>query len=421
MLTRLIHFLQFIVVLIVSLPFRFLPFSAIRAFGYVIGHILYYLFPRFRKRTLSNLALASKLKLTPKEVTKVAKESFVNLCITCLEYAKFKQVSDISRYVTCENPEVAEDLIKSQKGVIFFCAHQANWEVLFLEGSSRMPGVAIGRPIKNTYLYKWVQSIRQKFGGVIIPPKRAAWEGLRALKQHKFLGIVGDQGMPSSDFSSDFLGRRAFTSTIPALLAYKAKAALLTALIWRVPTGYRIRYTPPDFADTTKSIQDETARLMTKQLAYLEESIMQRPGEWLWQHNRWKQESPHTVYYRYRHETILIVSGKTTTKEELAVFRKIYPRSFLTFVVPHQQKALVDPLADEVITYSHNPPFLVDYRFKYVFDLSNTRAMNKYTKLSAFEVLRKKDMKKRCEHPYASEEELIVKTLCRGGHLPYAC
>jgi len=393
----------------------------IRFFGNFLGFTLYYCLPKFRKRTLSNLALAPRLKLTPKETRRVAKQAFANLCITCLEYAKFKHISSIEKYVTCENPEVADKLLKEGTGVIFFCAHQANWEVLFLEGTSRMPGVAIGRPIKNTFLYNWVQSIRQKYGGMIIPPKRAAWEGLRALKKKKFLGIVGDQGMPSSGFESLFLGRRAYTSTIPALLAYKAKAALITALVWRVPTGYKIRYTTPDFADVTQPIESETRRMMENQLRHVEESIIERPGEWLWQHNRWKQESPHAVYYRFRHETILIVADEKTSTKELLVFRKIYPNAFLTYLVPKAREEEVAAIADEVISYTGKPPFVSDYRFKIVFDLSNTVAMNKFKKLSAFDVLRKKDLKKLCERQYSSDEELIIKTLCRGGALPYAC
>ena len=76
--------------------------------------------------------------------------------ITCLEYAKFAKEKEISRVVICENPEAAQAILNEGKGIIFFCGHQSNWEVLFLEGTSRMPGVAIGRPIKNQKLYDWV-------------------------------------------------------------------------------------------------------------------------------------------------------------------------------------------------------------------------------------------------------------------------
>ena len=69
--------------------------------------------------------------------------------------------------------------------------------------------------LKNTSLYEWVVSIREKYGGTIIPPRQAIKGGLRALKQGKFLGIVGDQGMPESPYAFDFFGRRAWTTPCP--------------------------------------------------------------------------------------------------------------------------------------------------------------------------------------------------------------
>ena len=69
-----------------------------------------------------------------------------------------------------------------------------------------MKGLAIGKPIKNKYLYERVKSIREKNGGKITVPKSALKHGLKALRRGVFLGILGDQGMPSSDFSLPFLG-----------------------------------------------------------------------------------------------------------------------------------------------------------------------------------------------------------------------
>ena len=412
---RVIFFLQFASIMIVTFPLRFLPLRVVRALGYFCGHALFYLFPKFRKRTLSNLALATDLHLTQKEIIKTAKESFVNLCITILEYPKLKSTFFFRKMVVCENPEVAKSFTDEGQGVIFFCAHQANWEVLFMDGNLRMPGVAIGKPIKNPFLYRWVVSVRERFGGKIIPPKRATWEGMRALKQGKFLGIVGDQGMPSSDFESSFLGRRAYTSTIPALLAYKSKSPLLTALIKRTKTGYSIKYTQPLIPDTSKPLEEEVSRLMNGVLDETQKSIIERPGEWLWQHNRWKQETPHTVFYKYRHESLLVVANKKTPLDVLTVFREIYPRSFLTYIVPKDMSPLIDHIADEVITFTHAPPFVADFRFKLVFDFTDSKIYDKYKSLSAFDVLHKKDITDTHVEP-----KHVIEKLCRGGVLPYA-
>lgn len=195
-------FITYLLFRLLSFPLAFFPLSWLQAMGNTLGLALYYCYPKYRKRALSNISLASDLNLSPDAIVPLTKASLQNLTITFLEYPKLAREKEIRRIVTCENPEIAESILKTGKGIIFFCGHQANWEVLFLEGTNRMAGVAIGRPIKNQYLYRWVISIREKFGGTMIPPPNALKEGLRALKSGKFLGIVGDQGMPNSGFSS---------------------------------------------------------------------------------------------------------------------------------------------------------------------------------------------------------------------------
>ena len=72
--------------------------------------------------------------------------------------------------------------------MIFFCGHQANWETLFIAGNKLFKGIAIGKPIKNILLYKWILSIREKTGGKIVDPKNALKEGLKNLRKVVTLG-----------------------------------------------------------------------------------------------------------------------------------------------------------------------------------------------------------------------------------------
>jgi Kdo2-lipid IVA lauroyltransferase/acyltransferase len=259
--------LEFFLIRALTYPFGLMPLSWIRAIGRCAGAIGFYLLRDYRKRTLSNLALATGLKLTQKEQIRYAKESFQNLAITCLEYPKFARKNHLSKMMRCENPEIADKLHASGQGIIFFCGHQSNWEVLFLEGTMRMKGTAIGKSIKNKLLYNWVLSIREQNGGKIIAPHNALREGLRALRKGEFLGIVGDQGMPNSGYSYPFLGRRAWTTTAPAILSYKANCPLIFASTKRTPKGYSIRYSDPLWPNLKAPLESETIRLMNSKRA----------------------------------------------------------------------------------------------------------------------------------------------------------
>lgn len=283
------YYISYACIRLASYPFSWLPYPLLHKAGAALGSVAYYLLPHFRRRARSNLALAPALQLKERDIHRLAKESFQNLMITCLEYPKLAREKNLAKICSIENPELATEALHSGKGLIFFCGHQANWELFFLEGTSRMPGVAIGRPLKNRVLYQWILSIRQKFGGKIISPQNAIREGIRALKKGIFLGIVGDQGMPGSGYSSLFLGRKAWTSPMPALLSYRTGSPIIVPTMKREKGRYKIRFSPPIWPNLDASSKQETERLMGQALGFLEESIKETPGQWLWQHNRWKE------------------------------------------------------------------------------------------------------------------------------------
>ncbi|MBI5273990.1 MAG: hypothetical protein HY860_02920 [Chlamydiales bacterium] len=404
-------------------PLQFASPRLIHHLGKGLGIILYYLHPKFRKRALSNLALATTLQLSSKEIVKIAKESFQSLCITFLEYPKLSTIKNIQMMAYCENKEAADQIIQQGKGIIFFCAHQANWEMLFLEGTSRMKGVAIGRPIKNMYLYAWVKKIREKFGGTIIDPKNAIKEGLRTLKAGKFLGIVGDQGMPESFFQSPFFGRNAYTSPIPAILAYRTNSPIIFASIRRKNFRYCIHYSDPIWPNVEKPQEEAVKQMMEHLLDLLQESIKENKGEWLWQHNRYKQETPANVYYRFRHDSILVILPME--KEDflssyplVESLRKIYPKAFIDVLCPDSLTSYLSP-SIEVIPYKHKQDILLDnYKHKLVFNFTSYSIHTHFMKKSALEVIdfnKLKHLAKKYSHQdfFPTHKEMLFHAISR--------
>jgi len=361
------------------LPFAFLPHAITVCIGRFLGNLCYLCLSQWRKRAFSNLSLAKDLELSPPEIRKIARRSFQNLAITVLEYPLFARTKQLERYVRCQNPETAEALIKDGKGIVFFVGHQANWELLFLEGTRRMPGVAIGRPTKNTYLYNWVCSIRERFGGAIVEPRKGIGKGLKALKSGKFMGIVGDQGLPGGH-RGEFLGCPCWTSPAPALLAQKTGSPIMVASIRRIKRRYEIVYSDPIWPEgkTVDALMDET-------LLVFEKSVKACPEQWLWQHNRFKQEDSSRVFYRYRHDTILVLLPEDDSeKEEALILKKIYPDAFLT----------MQPDLKDV------PP----YYYKFLIDLRKEGGK----RMRALRVLKRSELE-----PNLNLKEALIKKLCR--------
>jgi KDO2-lipid IV(A) lauroyltransferase len=87
----------------------------------------------------------------------------------------------------------------------------------------------------------------------------------------------------------DFLGRGAWTSKIPAIIARKTGAAVLPAFIHRTDEGHKVRISPEVELsrddDTEQAVREDTVKLT----GYIEEYIKEHPAEWLWIHRRWKR------------------------------------------------------------------------------------------------------------------------------------
>jgi len=422
---ELIFFLNYILIRIATFPFAFMPYRVIHQFGKFFGNIAYYLIPKYRKRALSNLALAKNLNLSNKQTIKYAKESFQNLATVVLEYSRFNREKNFAKVIKCENPKTANNLHRNSQGIIFFCGHQANWEVLFLHGNLSMRGIAIGKPIKNPFLYRWIVSIREKTGGKMISPNNALKEGLKNLKKGLFMGIVGDQGKPDSPYFFSFFGRRGWTSSAPALLAYKTKCPIIVATTKREKGKYIIHYSDPIWPDQNISIEKETKNLMDKTLSKFEKSILKFPGQYLWQHNRYKQQTPHLVMKKYRLDSIAIILPKQkeafiNISKHLLTLKKIYRNNFLFLFIPKNFSFYHIPESEEIIYYKKIHDILKpDFRYKLVFDFyENKKIKNHFLKFSAFNVLRIKDLQKEAKKHNANLDisdlsSVFYASLCR--------
>lgn len=407
----------------------FLPHSTLRFLAKVAGSVAYIALPKFRKRTTSNLALASKLRLSNKAIRQLSKAAFHNLMITLFEFGKLTRKTFIQKIVDHKSLDLVNDLMQGSSGIVFFCGHQANWELLFLDGILRFrKGMAIARPLKNPYICRWVQSVRETYGGEIIPQREALRKGIRGLRSGISIGIVGDQGMPESSFSSEFLGRTAWTSTAPALFAYKTNSPIVVMSIARKGKKYEITYSNPIVPNLSAPLDTEIPRLMKLTLAEFEKSIEKNPDQWLWLHNRWKQETPAHLYYRFCMDSLLVILPRSDAFGEyeqlLSLIEEIYPKAFLTLLIPVEIERRNYSSRWEIYRYIDKQDMLLeDYRFKLVFNFSGIKSIKKhFLRYSVFEVFTFSDIyaiAKEHEHldPNVtySKSEIFVRALCRPG------
>jgi hypothetical protein len=168
----------------------------------------------------------------------------------------------------------------------------------------------------------------------------------------------------------------------------------MVATTRRTAGKYYVHYSDPIWPNTEAPMNQEMDRLMKAALSHLENTIEEEPGQWLWSHNRWKQQTLDKIKKKFRYEAILIIlpSEKQALRSilpALSTFREIYPHEFITIYAPKDLARDLQLQDAEIILYSQESDLLKrDYRFKLVFNFSSsTKIKPHFKKLAAFQVV----------------------------------
>ncbi len=283
--------LQAASLLILSFPFSLLPVRA----GELLGILLYHVWRSRRSIAVDNLRRsvelgAISLARSPEEVIR---DNFRNLGRSFIEVVRvyYGTGRTILDRIVIKGIEHFEHARAKGKGILLITGHCGNWELLAIMASYRVAPISVVvRPLNNPYLDRLLLNARSRFGNKVIDKKGALRAILTALKEGGIIGILMDQSvLPDEGYVIDFLGRGAWTTRMPALLARKTGAAAVPAFIRRTEEGHEITVYP-EIELSQNSNHDEAVREDTERFSrYIEDYIKENPSQWLWIHRRWKR------------------------------------------------------------------------------------------------------------------------------------
>lgn len=292
---QLIWFLQFLLIVLLSVPLVIIPYKLALKAGSSLGSLLFLLWKSRRRIAIDNLQAAVsrgavKIASDPESVIK---QNFRNFGMSFAEviriyYGLGKRIFENVEIRGAENFKKAFD---KGKGVIFITGHCGNWELMALcTGRNIVHASNIARKINNPYFNYAVERVRQKYGNRVIYKQGALKKILSLLRNNGAIGILMDQSVISSEgVIANFLGKKAYIMKIPAMIARKTGSSVLPAFIRRTENGHIMEIGPEIECDSSEDADKAVFNDTVKFSGFIEDQIRQNPAEWLWIHRRWKR------------------------------------------------------------------------------------------------------------------------------------
>ncbi|MFC1829680.1 lysophospholipid acyltransferase family protein, partial [Thermodesulfobacteriota bacterium] len=205
--------------------------------GNRLGHLLFLVDKRHRNIAIENLTHAFGDEKGPIEIRRLAKSVFMNIAQVIFEvgWSLCLDEERLFKHFELEGVSNLKAAYDKGRGVLALTAHFGNWELLTVAGAmSGYPLAVLYRPLDFKPLDRFFVTLRTRFGGKMIPQKRALREVLRSLKKRETVALLMDQNVDWYEgVFVDFMGRRACTNKGLALIALKSEAPVVPVFMVR--------------------------------------------------------------------------------------------------------------------------------------------------------------------------------------------
>ena len=281
------HFLPYLFLRFVCVLLMLLPLRLVYLLAEFIGYLGFYVFRFRRDVVLENLAIAFGMELHEGQRTALAARSYKQIAMTFLELMIAPRLrKQIQQMWTLEQQELLLNLLSQGNGLVCVSGHLGNWE---------FQGAAIANLLaehftvaavqqSNPYINRFVTRRRNAMSMQVAGSKEAMKLLVRALRNHKAIGLVADQNAGLSAVFVDFFGKTAATMPGPAQLALKYRAPLVVFVALRTgPAKFKV------LAEQVPVQEDDTVESLTQRhVKVLESYIRKHPEQYFWLHRRWK-------------------------------------------------------------------------------------------------------------------------------------
>jgi KDO2-lipid IV(A) lauroyltransferase len=248
-----------------------------------------------RRGVVERQIAAAFPELNRSAVARIARESYRNLGRVAIEATLLARGSPqdvLDLFHPSPSWSVAERALARGRGLIFVAGHLGNWELSGAYVAARgVPVHAIARGMANPLSDAFFRRTRERLGMHIMHDRDAVRRVPRVLRDGHTVGILSDQatvGLASTFVP--FFGRPAKTPRGAAVFALRGDVPIVLIQAVRQRDGlYEFvaeEIAVTHTADRERDIDDIIARFSQA----LERMVRRYPGQYFWQHRRWKHQ-----------------------------------------------------------------------------------------------------------------------------------
>jgi KDO2-lipid IV(A) lauroyltransferase len=233
------------------------------------------------------------------KVEATARESYRNLGRVAIEATRVSRGGPqdvLALFGPSPGWAIVEAAMAKGKGVIFVAGHLGNWELSGAYVAARgVPVHPIARGMSNPLSDAYFRRTRERLGMHIMHDQEAVRRVPRVLRDGQTVGFLSDQatvGLASTFVP--FFGRPAKTPRGAAVFALRGDYPVLLIQAVRQPDG-RYEFIAEEIPVVrTGDRERDVDEVMHRFSEALERWVRKYPGQYFWQHRRWKHQPDDT-------------------------------------------------------------------------------------------------------------------------------
>ena len=286
------YFFEFISIISLFCIFKIIGLRNASNLGSILGKIIG---PFFRtKSTIKKNIKIGLGDIDQKKEKEIINGMWSNIGRTFGEYIflkNFKLNKTGFNHMKISGIEYLDEIKKSNKPVVFFSGHFANFELMSMElNKFGIKLAAIYRPLNNFFLNPLMEYLRIKYICPIQIPKGVTGSRkiVKKIKDGYSIAVMVDQRVSEGPRIS-FFNKEAHTTTIPVQIALKYNCKLVPIYIER-KNGINFEmviHKPYEITKTGVHEEDLKNNSLTIN-QNIEKMIIKNPTQWIWTHDRWK-------------------------------------------------------------------------------------------------------------------------------------